>query len=275
MATAQVAGERTNLAFAHALLGMIRISQGDAQAARPLLEEGRAEFHAVGDRSNDEAYTLYFLARAGLLGSDLDDAQRVAEESLALFTQSGHEMGRALALSALGAAALAQGDTATAGARFAEAMPSMRATGGLYFLADFLFEAGIAWMEQGDLEQAQQLLAESLGLWRDIGRPKGISLALAGLSEVAAARGQPRRAARLLGAAAMQPAGGPRRPAFVTALVDRAVAAARDALGPAEFEAAQAEGAALSHEQAIAEALEDAPRSGKGTGGLPRTRVSD
>jgi tetratricopeptide (TPR) repeat protein len=208
------------------------------------------------------------------MGGDFAAAQRDAADSLPLYQQAENTPGRALALSALGAASLAQGDTATAVARFAEAMPLMRATAGSYFLAEFLAEAGMAWMEQGDLEQAQRLLAESLRSSRDMGRPEGI--ALMGLSEVAAARRQPRRAARLLGASeAVHPAGGPQPPPYLQALVDRAVASARDALGDEAFEAAQAEGAALSPEQAIAEALEDTPRSGNGTGELPRTTVSD
>ena len=266
MATIQATGIVANLALIHALLGMVRISQGDAQAARVFLEEGRAEFHEAGGRP-DEAYALYWLARAALMDDDLAEARRLAGESLALFTQLGDEMGRAMALGVLGIAALAQGDSATAVARFAEVLPFMRATGGFFFLADFLVEAGMAWMEQGDLQQAQRLLAESLGLWRDIGRPKGVALALAGLSEVAAARGQPRRSARLLGAAeALRGASRSARPPYLQALVDRAVAAAREALGAEAFETAQAEGATLSEEQAIAEALEETTSGGKDHG---------
>jgi tetratricopeptide (TPR) repeat protein len=248
---------------------MIRIGQGDADAARPLLETARAALHAAGD-FRIEANVLYFLARAALMGGDGAEAQRDAEASLPLYQQAENTPGRALALSALGAAALAQGDTATAVTRFEEAMPLMRATVGPYFLA----EVGMAWMEQGDLEQAQHLLAESLRSSRDMGRPAGI--ALMGLSAVAAARGQPRRAARLLGASeAVRPAGGPQLPPYLHALVDRAVAAARDALGAEAFESAPAEGAVLSQGQAIAEALEGAPSGGKGTGGPSGTSGSD
>jgi hypothetical protein len=76
------------------------------------------------------------------------------------------------------------------------------------------------------------------------------------LAEVAAARGQLRRAARLLGAAeALHPASGPRRLPYLQTLVDRAVGAARDALGAEAFETAQADGARLTEEHAIAEAL--------------------
>jgi non-specific serine/threonine protein kinase len=255
--TTQATGNKACLSLAHALLGMVRISQGDAQGARAFLEESRAAFHEAGGRQ-EEGYMLYWLARAALLDGDFPEAQRLAQESLALFQQSTDELGRAWALGVLGIVALAHGDSATAVARFEEVLPFYRATGGLYFLADTQVEAGTAWMEQGDLEQAQHLLTESLSLWRDMRRPEGVALALAGLSEVAAAQGRPRRAARLLGAAeALHPAGGPHRPPYLQALVDRAVASARDALGAEAFETAQAEGAGLSEEEAIAEALEE------------------
>lgn len=260
LATAQATGEVTELTFAQVLLGMVHMGQGDTDVARPLLETARAALHEAGDFGN-EANVLYFLARAFLMGGDAAAAQRYAEDSLPLYQLSENTPGRAMALSALGAAALAQGDTATAITRFAEAMPLMRAAVGPYFLAEFLAEAGMAWIAHGDLEQAQQLLTESLRSSRDMGRPTGT--ALMGLSEVAAARGQSRRAARLLGASEAVPAaGGPQLPPYLHALVDRAVAAARDALGAEAFEAARAEGAALSQEQAITEALEDTPRSG-------------
>ncbi|MDB5074099.1 MAG: ATPase-like protein, partial [Chloroflexi bacterium] len=206
LATATVRGDGSQLANAHALLGIVRISQGDAQAARTLLEESRIALHAAG-QNWEEAYTLYYLSKAATMGGDFAESQRLAENSLALFTEAGDDtLGRAVALSALGVAAMAQGDNATAVAHFAEGLPLMRAAGTLYFLAQFLVEAGRAWLAWGDDAQAQRLLAESLGLWRDIGRTDGIAIAMSGLAEVAAARGQSRRAAHLLGAAESLPA---------------------------------------------------------------------
>ncbi len=76
-----------------------------------------------------------------------------------------------------------------------------------------------------------------------------------GIAAVTATRGQPRRAARLLGAAAtLREAGGtPLRPVD-RADYDRTVTAARTALGDNAFAAAWAEGRALSLEQTVAEA---------------------
>jgi predicted ATPase len=260
IAAARAERNMVNLAFGHSLLGMIHLSQGDARAARASLQESVTEFQEAEDRQS-EAWALYWMAQAALLDNDAAAAQHVAQDSLAIFQQSGQDVGRAWAQGVLGIAALAQGDSAAAVARFAEALPDLRAIGGIYPLAGFLMDAGTAWMEQGDLAQAQRLLAESLALWRDMRRPDGVAMALTGLGEVAAARGQPQRAARLLGAAeALLPASGPHRLPYLQALMDRAAATAREALGTQAFETAKADGAALSEEQAIAEALEEAAR---------------
>jgi predicted ATPase len=273
--TAQAGQNRVNLAWGHSLLGMIHLSQGDARAARASLQESVTEFQEAEDRQS-EAWALYWMAQAALLDNDAAAAQHVAQNSLAIFQQSGQDVGRAWAQGMLGIAALAQGDSAAAVARFAEALPDLRAIEVIHSLAGFLMNAGTAWMEQGDLAQAQRLLAESLALWRDMRRPDGVALALTGLGEVAAARGQPQRAARLLGAAeALLPASGPHRLPYLQALVDHAAATAREALGTQAFETAKADGAALSEERAIAEALEGTPPGGTGTGGLPRTTGSD
>ena len=266
VANARARGDASLSADANAQLGVVRMSQGEARAARSLLEGSRAAFHKRGDIAN-EAYTLYFLARAVAMSGEFAESRTLAEAGLALFIEMSDPVGRALALSALGGAAMAQGDNAKAVACFAEGLPLMRAAGGLYFLAQFLVEAGRAWLGEGDGERARRLLAESLGLWRDIGRPDGVALALAGLAEVAAAQGQPRRAARLLGAAGALPSAPlAARSLYLRAPVDRAVAAARAALGEDAYNAARAEGAALTQEQAIAEALDESTPSGPGGG---------
>ncbi len=76
------------------------------------------------------------------------------------------------------------------------------------------------------------------------------------MARIAAARGQPRQAARLFGAAeALRSASGVVLPPYLRAPIDHAVQAVREALGVGAFAEAWAEGAQLSLEQAIAAAL--------------------
>ena len=82
----------------------------------------------------------------------------------------------------------------------------------------------------------------------------GIVRGLAGLAEVAAAQGQAERAGRLFGAAAgLLPAGSSYREE-----VNGRSAAARATLDAATFEAGLAAGQAMTEEQAMTEALQDA-----------------
>jgi hypothetical protein len=108
------------------------------------------------------------------------------------------------------------------------------------------------------------LLTESLGLWYDAGRSVGAASVLVGLAEIAA-RGQPRRAARLLGAAqALGTASGTAWSPPLLTEVECTTAIARAALGADAFYAALREGAALSLERAVAETVEEIPPGGKG-----------
>jgi hypothetical protein len=112
---------------------------------------------------------------------------------------------------------------------------------------------------QGDAAGARTSFAAGLRLFRELGQRRGVAFALVGLAGTAAP-GQERRAARLLGAAAaLQAALGVALDTGARAEYERAVAAARAALGEEEFAAAWAEGRGLSPEQAVAYALEDAP----------------
>jgi hypothetical protein len=107
---------------------------------------------------------------------------------------------------------------------------------------------------------------EVLALMRDRGDRGPILWGLRALGGWCVAAGQPARAARLFGAEAAARAGAPiatMEPwaAAQAARSATAVAAARAGLGAAAFAAAWATGAALPLEQAVADALEDAPDS--------------
>jgi DNA-binding CsgD family transcriptional regulator len=112
---------------------------------------------------------------------------------------------------------------------------------------------------RGDLARAASLARASVA--RAAGHspadPYNIAMGLARLAAVALASGQPARAARRLGtcAALLPPAVPPALQPEDRPVVEGAVAAARAALSGAAFEGAWAAGAALTLEQAVAEAL--------------------
>ena len=103
------------------------------------------------------------------------------------------------------------------------------------------------------LEQALVLARQAGPIWQRAN-------ALMGLAGVAAADGQARRAARLLGAADKQLENGASYwDAAESRYIARAVASAVEQLGEVEFADAQAEGRTMSFEQAADYALEGEP----------------
>jgi hypothetical protein len=167
-----------------------------------------------------------------------------------------------MALHALWMLACARGDTAAARALYEESLTLQRTASDGSVPALVLVNLGTMALRHGDHERAQAHLAEGLRLWRGVGNPAGVTMGLAGMARLAAARGQAARAGRLYGAAAARfPAGGRLLDGTSRAAFDRQVDEARAGLDPGAFAAGWAVGQALPTEQAVADALEVAPDS--------------
>jgi hypothetical protein len=123
-------------------------------------------------------------------------------------------------------------------------------------------------VEQGNYDRAKTRLTESLTLFRDLRDRWAVSVGLEAVGVLATAQGQraadPRpggvHAARIFGAveALRETLDAPLFPSYC-GHYQRGVAAARAQLDAATFAAAWAAGRAMSLEQAIAYALEEAP----------------
>lgn len=107
----------------------------------------------------------------------------------------------------------------------------------------------------GDPNGALERYQESLALAQESGEQLFAANALDGVACAATARGRPERAARLHAAATLRERLGASSAPWEHPGLARDLAAARAALGSAAFEAAWAAGAALTLEQAVAEAL--------------------
>lgn len=153
----------------------------------------------------------------------------------------------------------------------------MRAKGAEGYAAVALRGLGYITLAAGDADEAAALFTESLVWNRETLDRRGIAASVAALASVALARGQPERAARLLGAATgvLQAAGASRLLPSDMPPYDRTIAAARAALGEATFTAAYDAGRALAPDEAFTAALASeepaaAPASASGTVGLAR-----
>ncbi len=121
-----------------------------------------------------------------------------------------------------------------------------------------LINMGDNWLHQyGDEQQAKTLYKQGLHLWQDMQRVDnglGIVRGLAELAEVAAAQGQAERAGRLFGAAdRLLPSASLSRDDL-----NSRVAEARMHLDATAFTAGWTAGQAMTVEQAVTDALQDA-----------------
>jgi tetratricopeptide (TPR) repeat protein len=185
------------------------------------------------------------------------DGIALCQEGLALFREAGHKPGIMGALHALGELGRAYGDYDLAQEAYEEYLALSRKSD--YKLGEAIAFAnlGTVTMYRGLPEQARALYAESLVLTQELGDKKYSAMHLAAIAGPVAVGGHPQAAARLLGASeALMEALDINMPASDWSTLDRSVAAVREQLDEATFEAAWAEGRAMSLEQAVSYALE-------------------
>ena len=251
------AGDKLGTAYATSLLGRIRFSQGNIEAARSLLEESHKLFKELGEAWG-EAITLFNLGNVAYRSGDRATAHAHFEESLRIFQEQGDVLYASMALSELQVMALTQGDQELASSLYQQSLPLMQRVYNRGAFGLFLINVGDMWFHHyNDEELAKVLYREGLSLWQDLQRVEqgvGIVKGLAGLAGIAAAQGQAERAGRLFGAAArLLPA-----TSLYREDLNRRVTEARTNLDAATFETGWTAGQALTEEQAITLALQDA-----------------
>ncbi|MBX5492985.1 MAG: adenylate/guanylate cyclase domain-containing protein [Chloroflexi bacterium] len=222
----------------------------------------------IGDLAG-VALTLHGLG-ALMLGRDLQQAAALLGESVALRRAHNLREGFALAVALLGLTALLQGDVERALALTEEGVTAGQESDDPYGTAIALSLVAFTELKRNNPARALRLNQQALRLAQALNDPWHVAQCFVQNGEAASAAGQPRRAARLFGAAeaALERMGSQLWPPFFLLGHERYVAAAREHLGEEAFAAAWAEGRALSWEQAIAYALAE---SEAGYGSLSAT----
>jgi len=252
-------GDGRGAIVATANLALVAALRGDfagALAALPV-----AGVPALQSASHRERAALnYTMGEVLLRRGDLAPAHEAFMAAEALARDAGDEQGTARAIAALGRVALAAGDDARAAPLLEEGLSRRENLGDWPgVVADMIGIGTVAW-RQGDAAEAVWRYRDALGLAHQIGDRLGLAVAAERLAAVTAARSAAdpatgERAARLLGAAAaLREALGAPLPPIDRAEHERAIAAARGALGAEGFAAAFAAGRELSLAGIIAEA---------------------
>jgi predicted ATPase len=237
--------------------GRLAFRRSDPAQSMPVLTEALARFRALGDPLWT-AHTLLVLGSVYGHQGNPDPADDLFAEALALFRALGDQPGQARALNHLGERQRFQGHHAAAVELYRESLELAQGLGDRLGVAITSVNLAHIATQQGAFEQAACYYAEGLRLVQALGYQLMGAEALEGRATLAGVAGAPLQAARLFGAAeALRAAiGTPLTPAE-RGIYDPAVAQARDRVDPAAWAAAWAAGAALSWEQAIAEARQD------------------
>jgi non-specific serine/threonine protein kinase len=236
--------------------GFLAFHLGDFAQARAYWEQALALYQNLAN-TNHIGWQLTFLAHLAQQEHDYSRAVSLAEQSLVLQREAADQWSISAALFCLADAVYVQGDVTRASTLLEEAVTIARDLGNLWGLGRRLARLGQVAQAQNNLEGAMALIQEGLAACRTAGDQWGITMALVGLAGVANKRGEPERAARLLGAVETR-----RNTIGATLwLVDQLeynnnVVAAQAALTAEQFAAAWAQGLAMSLEDAITYAQE-------------------
>ncbi len=235
--------------------GLLAWDQGDFAAARTFLDEALTIQRDGGDRLG-VSWTLWHMGMLAMTEGALDEGHAKLEAVLALARELGHQDMISRALHFLGQVAFTRGDYAPARSLQEQSLVVRRRIGDLQGIASSLNWLGHVATAQGDYAAARAHYDESLAVRQQVDYRGGVAYTLSGHANLAAAQGQHARAARLSGAAAAlcENAGMASDRTQQGGLRER-LPACRDALGAAAYDAAWAEGHALSQQQAIAYAL--------------------
>lgn len=223
---------------------------------QPLIDEALELSATFGDRWNS-AFALIWQGVSTSSKGDYALARSQLELSLAMYEDLNDRTYSGWVLAFLGEVASLQGDVARAQACYEQALPKLEGTKDIPFLAIPLRRLGQLALSQNKLVRAKAFLERSLAdNWR-LHDYRGVGACLAALGALSMAQGETLRAIVLFGAVAtiLETVGALLLP-FDQQQYDRNLAAARAQADPATFEAALADGHAMSLEQAVAYALE-------------------
>ena len=237
--------------------GYVAAATSDFAEAYTYFERGLALYRTLDD-SRGIAWSVRGCAFVHMLRGEYTAAEEQIDESLQICRASGDARGIAWSLYALAFLRLAQGDLAQARPALEDALAHLRRQGMTFGVIRTLLALGHTRFEQGDVAGAEALYREGLALSREMPLLTVVTIGLDGLAMVAAATGQPLRAAQLWGATeALRDVTGEARWAVFQSAYDRALTAAHAQVSDADWTAAWAAGRALTPDQATAEALED------------------
>ncbi|HEY1366163.1 MAG TPA: BTAD domain-containing putative transcriptional regulator [Gaiellaceae bacterium] len=167
------------------------------------LGEGRAWLAAALAREDDQppearAKAAHIAGVLAYLQGDLDETERLASESLAIYRKLGDDVAVGRALSRLGVVAGTRGDFGRAVELYEAAAAMLRERGDSPGLAVVLNNLGDAALKHGEFDRAAELLQEAAELQRSAGDANGRSRTLLTFGTALTLQGETEQAAATL-----------------------------------------------------------------------------
>ena len=248
-------GDKSSLANSLDYLGSLAETQGQYEQAMSLYTESLLHKRELGDRSGI-AWVLCQLGRVATSHREYGLASTFLEECLQVNRDLGNGGGIADALNALGSLAYEQGLLSDAEACHEQSRAIAHGLGDLHRIANALFGLEQEAFSRRDYDRAFQCMSACLRLLLPADDKVQVAYALERVGRLARLRGQSLRAVRLWAAAAKL------RQILTTPLqpgererFDEELTLTRASLSGEPFDAAWAEGKAMTWEQAVAYAL--------------------
>ncbi|MBA3472588.1 MAG: tetratricopeptide repeat protein, partial [Rubrobacter sp.] len=243
-------------ALVHA--GWIAWVQADFERSTAFSEEALALSRKLGDKAG-AATALFNLGMVAIYDQmRAEEARTLFEESLALRRELGDGAGASRALQRLGLISVVQQDFGRAEALYEESLMLARKAGDRGVVAVSLWLGSLVYLGLGDHRLARELAEEGFALVRQTGHTHINALILHVLAASAGSQGRPARSARLWGAAeTLREALGVSLGPAERYHYGPYIAAARDQVDEAIWEAALAEGRAMTTERAVEYALSE------------------
>jgi len=254
-------GNPVDIAATLSTLALVRLHVGDAVRAREGEEEALAIFRQEEGRRIEEAIVLLQLGEICLHTGDDEEARGFFEQSLAIARDVKYQETESDCERMLGQLALERGDLSAARGRFERALAVCQDAGDKRGAATALWWLGKADVVGGDTTSARLRLGEALQAFQSFDMNAEVLGCLEDHARLAHSLGFTDEAARLyaMAAATRERLVLPRAPRGDQRWRDD-VAATRQALGDAAFDAAWAEGRKWELKEAIRRAL--APANG-------------
>jgi predicted ATPase/DNA-binding SARP family transcriptional activator/DNA-binding CsgD family transcriptional regulator len=235
--------------------GDVAWEQVDYERAVALSEEALALSRELGDRVG-VASALYNLGTVALFGNELERASPLLEEAAILQRELRDKPSLVLTLQSLGLVAVAQHDYEGAQALYEEILPLSRQTGYNLGIMVSLGLGALAALGRGDHGRTRERLKEGLELARRMGHRHAAAFHLHLAAILAGVQADPARSVRLWGAAeALYEAIGTTLSPMQLHVYGPYIEAARAQLDEATWQAAWAQGRAMTPEEALEHAL--------------------